>query len=339
VTHRRTLFLRRLMFVPLAAFVVVTFSFGLINLTPGDPAVLIGGDFASEERLTQIRTELGLDRPIHERYGSYIADLVIHQDLGTSFFTKLPVWDEIAQRLPDTVELIVMGLAVALAYGSLLGVASAYSRFRWLDRLSRLSVTVTQSTPDFLLGIVLIYVVFYLLGWAPAPLGRLGMLEQAPSQVTGFLLVDTVIAGDWRLFCSALHHSMLPVLTLGLFYSSHFAKTMRAVLVRSLESDQVEFARACGLPEWRVIGYAFRDVRTPVITYVGVLFAALFGGAAIVETIFAWGGLGQWAIEVILKLDIPAIQGFILVVGLLTLIVYFLLDIIVLMLDPRVKYE
>ena len=337
--RRAVLISRRLLFIPFAAFIVVTLSFGLINLTPGDPAAVIGGDFADDARLAEIRADLGLDKPLPERYGSYVHSLFIERDLGNSFFTQLPVWDEIWQRLPDTIELIAMGLIVAVLYGSLLGVVSAYFRRRWPDRLARLSVTITQSVPDFFLGILLIYVVFFALGWAPAPVGRLGILDRPPEEVTGSLLIDIFIARDWSLLLKALHHALLPVLTLGLFYSSHFAKTLRVVLSRSLASQQVEFARACGLSERKVLGYALREARTPIITYIGILFAALLGGAAIVETVFAWGGLGQWAIEVILKLDIPAIQGFILVVGLLTLAVYFVLDLLVVALDPRVSYE
>ncbi len=330
---------KRLLFIPIAVFIVVTLSFGLVNLTPGDPALLIAGDLAGDEQVAEIRAALGTDKPIPERYASYVKELFTERSLGTSFFTKRPVVDEITQRFPDTLELVVLGLLGALLYGTLLGILSAYFRRRSADSLSRLSVTITQSIPDFFLGLLLIYFVFYILGWAPPPVGRIGLLDRPPERVTGAIIADTIIARDWGLLRTALHHAMLPVVTLALFYSSHFAKTTRAVLGRALTSDQVEFARACGLSELRVVGYAFREARTPVVTYVGILFAALFGGAAIVETVFAWGGLGQWAIDAMLKLDVPAIQGFILVVGLLTLLVYLILDLIVVALDPRVSYE
>ena len=330
---------KRLLFIPVAAFIVITLAFGLVNLTPGDPALVLAGDFASDENVAEIRAELGTDKPVPERYADYVSELFTERSLGTSFFTKRPVWDEITQRFPDTLELVVLGLLGAVLYGTLLGTLSAYFRRRWPDSLSRLSVTITQSIPDFFLGLLLIYLVFYIIGWAPPPVGRIGLLDRPPERVTGAVILDTLIARDWGLLRTAFHHAMLPVVTLGLFYSSHFAKTTRAVLARALNSDQVEFARACGLSELRVIGYAFREARTPVVTYVGILFAALFGGAAIVETVFAWGGLGQWAIEAMLKLDVPAIQGFILVVGLLTLLVYLILDLLVVALDPRVSYE
>lgn len=337
--HRSGLIVRRILFVPVAVFIVISLAFGLINLTPGDPALVIAGDLATEDRVQEIRADLGLDRPLPERYLDYLHDLVVDRDLGNSFFTRRPVWDEITQRFPDTLELIVLGLTGAIVYGTLLGTLSAYFRRRWPDRLARLSVAVTQSIPDFFLGLLLIYVVFFLLGWAPVPVGRLGLLTGPPERVTGGVITDSIIAGDWALLKTALHHTMLPALTLALFYSSHFAKTTRAVLGRALASDQVEFARACGLPERTVIGYAFREARTPILTYSGILFAALFGGAAIVEIVFAWGGLGQWALDAILKLDVPSIQGFILVVGLLTIVIYLVLDLLVVFLDPRIQHE
>ena len=337
--HRSVALVRRLLFIPVAVFIVVTLAFGLVNLTPGDPALVIAGDLASDEQVAEIRAELGTDKPILQRYGSYVHELFVERSLGTSFFTKRPVWDEITQRFPDTLELIVLGLIGAVLYGTLLGVLSAYFRQRWPDIMSRLSVTITQSIPDFFLGLLLIYLVFYRIGWAPAPVGRLGLLDRPPERVTGAVILDTVIAREWGLLRTALHHAMLPTITLALFYSSHFAKTTRAVMGRTLTSDHVEFGRACGLSELKVIGYAFREARTPIITYIGILFAALFGGAAIVETVFAWGGIGQWAIDAMLKLDVPAIQGFILVVGLLTLLVYLILDLIVVLLDPRISYE
>ncbi len=337
--HRTGRVAKRLVFIPVAVFIVITLAFGLVNVLPGDPALLIAGDLASDERLAEIRAELGTDKPIPQRYGEYVHQLFVERSLGDSYFTKRSITDEIIQRFPDTLELVVLGLLGAVLYGTLLGVLSSYFRRRWPDRVSRLSVTITQSIPDFFLGLLLIYLVFYKLGWAPAPVGRLGLLDLPPERVTGAVILDTIIARDWGLLRTAAHHAMLPVITLALFYSSHFAKTSRAVLARAFTSEQVEFARACGLSEMKVVGYAFREARTPVLTYVGILFAALFGGAAIVETVFAWGGIGPWAIEAMTKLDVPAIQGFILVVGLLTLLVYLVLDLVVVALDPRVSYE
>ena len=329
---------RRLLFLPVAMFIVITLAFALINLTPGDPAEVIAGGLASPEQIDEIREDLGLNDPIGERYLDYLGDLA-NFDLGDSYFTSQSVWSEIRQRLPDSFELVVMSLIVAIIIGTAIGGVAAYFRNRLPDRAARVAISATQSVPDFFLGLLLIYVVFFRFGWAPAPVGRLGLLDSPPPVVTDGLIMDMIIAGNWDGLRSALYHSMLPVLALGVFYSAYFAKTTRAVLGPAFRSRQVEFARACGLPERKVIGYAFRQARTPIITYGAILLAALIGGGAIVEIVFAWGGLGQWAIERILKLDIPAIQGFILVVGLLTLAIYLALDILVAILDPRVTLE
>lgn len=329
---------KRLLFIPIAVFIVVTLSFGIVNLVPSDPVSEIAGGLATEQDAAEIRARLGLDDPLGERYVDYVSGLA-HGDLGRSFYSSRPVVDDLRQYLPNTLELVVLSLAVAVALGLALGIVAAYFRDRAPDRIARGVITTTQSIPDFFLGLLLIYVVFFTLGWAPAPIGRLDVLDAPPEHVTGALIFDSLITGQWQTFWSALHHAMLPVLTLAIFYSAYFAKTTRSAVATALGSHQVEFARACGLPERQVLGYALRDARTPILTYGAILFAALIGGVAIIETIFAWRGIGQWALTAILKLDIPAVQGFILVASLSTLLIYLVLDLLVGFLDPRVSYD
>lgn len=329
--------LNRLLLLPLGLFIVVSLTFALVNLTPGDPARAIAGGLADDATVAEIRSELGLDLPLGQRYVVYVSDLA-RGDLGTSFFTQRPITQEIWQRLPDSVELIVASLALATVLGLIIGGIGAYYRGRPADRASRLLTSAIQSIPDFFLGLVLIYFLFYLLGWAPPPVGRIGLMESRPPRITGAVLTDAVLAGDLQLARSALRHMVMPVLALGVFYSAYFAKTARAVLSGAFASRQIEFARACGLPPRTIWAYALRDARTPIMTYGAILFAVLIGGAAIVEIVFAWGGVGEWAVERILSLDIPAIQGFVLVAGMVTLLTYVVLDIIVAALDPRISY-
>jgi ABC-type dipeptide/oligopeptide/nickel transport system permease component len=329
--------LRRLALLPIGIFIVVSLSFGLVSIVPGDPARAIAGGLASEETLAGIRAELGLDQPFLTRYATYVSDLV-RFDLGRSFVTERPVRTEIWERLGDSIELIVMSLLLATALGLVLGGVGAYFRGRPVDKGTRFLTSALQSIPDFFLGIVLIYFLFFILDWTPAPVGRIGLVEVRPPVVTGGLLTDALIARDWAVFWSGVRHSIMPVLALGLFYSAYFAKTTRAVLGTAFASRQVEFARACGLPPRTIWMYALRDARTPIMTYGAILFAVLIGGAAIVEIVFAWGGVGQWAVERILALDIPAIQGFVLFAGVITLLTYVLLDILVARLDPRISY-
>lgn len=327
---------RRLLLLPISLLVLVTLSFGLVEMMPGNPAVSIAGNFASEDRIAEVEEELGLNDPLGERYVNYITSAV-QGDLGRSFFSNQPVADELVERVPATVEMIAGALIFAGVVGLLLGTLGAYFRRTWYDKFSRFSITLFQSIPDFLLALFLVYFLFFLWGIAPSPVGRLGLSAGSVDRVTGLLLVDTLLAGDLELFWQAVHHLMLPVLALGIVYSAYFGKTARSTMATALASPQVEFARAMGLPERQVVRYALVQARTPIMTYAAILFGALVGGAAIVETIFSWQGAGAWALDAVLRLDVPVIQGFILVAGAVTILVYLVLDVAIVMLDPRVR--
>ena len=329
---------KRVLFIPAGLLVVATISFALVHLTPGDPALQLTGGLATETQLAEVRTRLGLDIPIATRYVEYVRDLV-KLDLGTSYFTNRPIWREILDRLPNSLELVVMALFVATGWGLVLGYMGALYRERWPDRLSRTMIGFSQSVPDFFVALVLIYWFFFALGVVPAPVGRLGILAEAPPRVTGGIIVDSLIAGRWGLAFTAIKHSVLPVLTLGLIYSAYLARVARASLGTALESSAIEFAIACGLRRRTVIRYALHEAATPVLTYGAILFSALIGGAAIVEIVFSWNGLGQWGVQRILSLDIPAIQGFVVVVGFIALVTYLVLDIAVAIVDPRTRAQ
>jgi peptide/nickel transport system permease protein len=329
---------KRLIVIPISVFVVVSLASMLTELLPSNPALTILGDSASPDQVAMVNEQLGVNKPFFERYGDYWVR-VLHGDLGTSFFSHQSVWDEILQFLPNTIELIVLSLIVALLVGLIVGGLGAYFRNRLPDKASKTLTAVLQSTPDFLLALMLIYFVFYLTRIVPPPIGRLDVATTQPPQRTGFLFLDSLLAGDMTAFGNAAGHAVLPVAALGIAYAAYFAKTTRSAMGRSLAAPQVEFARACGLPEWRVVHYAFLAGRTPVLTYVAILFGSLLGGAAILETIFNWRGLGQWGLQGVLRLDVPVIQGFVMVCGLLTLLIFVALDIIVLALDPRISYD
>lgn len=327
----------RLGFLVAALFGLVTLSFLLVSVTPGDPAELIAGPMATTEQIEAIRADLGLDDSIATRYVDYLGGL-LKGDLGESYFTKRPITEEIADKLPATLELIILSVIFAAVVGIAVGALGAYFRGRWPDKVSRLGTGIFQAVPDFFLGLILIYFLFFLTGIAPAPSGRVGIAESGPDTVTGFYLIDSLIAGDFGLFMSAANHLMLPVLTLGLVYAAYFAKTARTTIGKALNSQQAQFARAMGLPERTVVRYAFVESRTTIITYAGVIFASLLGGEAIVERVFAWNGIGTWSLQGITKLDLPVVQGMVLIAGAITLIIYTLLDIVVGLLDPRIKH-
>jgi ABC-type dipeptide/oligopeptide/nickel transport system permease component len=292
---------------------------------------------ASQSQIDAIRADLGLDRGLWARYVDYIGG-VLHGDLGTSYFSHQPITSEIATRLPATLELIALSVLFAALFGVAVGCIGAYFRGKWLDKLGRLLTSVLQSVPDFFLGLLLIYFLFFVAGIAPAPTGQLGITATRPDKVTGFIPVDALIAGDTTTFVSALQHLVLPVLTLGLVYSAYFAKTARSTVSKALNSQQVQYARALGLRERSVLRYAFVEARGTIVTYAGVIFAALLGGEAIVERIFAWDGIGSWALQGILRLDVPVVQGMVVIAGTITLLTYTVLDIVVGLLDPRISH-
>lgn len=329
---------KRLIIIPVSVFVLVSLASVLTALLPSNPAATILGDAASPDQVARVNAHLGVDKPFHERYLDYWGN-VLRGDLGTSFFSGQSVRDEIFRFLPSTIELIVLSLAVALAIGMLIGTAGGYFRNRLPDKVSKTVTAGLQSTPDFLLALILIYFVFYVANLVPAPVGRLDLGVANPPRRTGFVFIDSLLAGQVGTFSDAAGHAILPVTALGVAYAAYFAKTTRSVMGRALVAPQVEFARACGLPERRVVYYAYLAGRTPILTYVAMLFGSLLGGAAILETIFNWRGLGQWGLEGVLRLDVPIIQGFVLACGLMTLVIFLVLDVLVLVLDPRISYD
>lgn len=328
---------RRLAFVPVAVLIVVTLSFFIVNLVPSDAARAKAGGTATEADVAIVKHQLGLDKDVWHRYADFMSNIFQHLSLGRSYYSERTVWSDVWQYLPSTIELIGLSLLMATIIGVGAGTIGAHFKERVPDVIVRGFVTITQAIPDFFLGQLLIFLIAVEAGWLAVPSGQVGLMDFPESPLTHAVLFDAVIQGQWGMAGTAFSHAILPVLTLGLFYSAYFAKTARSVVGRAFDSYQVEFARSLGLSDAKVLGYAFRQARTPIITYGSILFAALIGGAAIVETVFAWGGYGQFALDRILQLDIPEIQGFIMVGGLITLLVFLLLDILVIFLDPRVS--
>jgi peptide/nickel transport system permease protein len=328
--------LKRLVFIPVGVFGVFTLTFLLLNLVQSDPVTEIAGPSADQARLDAVTAQLGLDQSLWEQYLDSIKGLFTF-DLGTSWYTNAEVAGTVFGKLPATLELVFLSLVVSLIVGIGLGTLSAYQFDRGPDRLSKGLVTLLQVIPDFLLGLVLIYLLFYTWGALPSPTGQLGLLDTAPPDVTGAVMVDALIAGDWSAFSSAVQHAVLPVLALGVGHAALFAKMTRSILSASLRSHQVEFARACGLSAWKTYTYAIGAARTQLMTYAGILFAGLVGGDVIIEQLFAWDGIGSYIVARIQQHDIPMIQGAVLVLSLTTLLTLFVVDTLTTVLDPRIS--
>ncbi|MGR3795763.1 ABC transporter permease [Vannielia sp. SX4] len=320
-------------------FGVILITFLLTRALPGDPAVFFAGLMADEDTIAQIRAELGLDHSLPVQFLYYLRDL-LHGDLGNSLSTGRPVLTELMSRLPASLELTLAGLLLSMAIAIPLGVLAATRPGSWVDHLCRVLVTAGVSLPTFFTGLFLIYIFYYLLGWAPSPLGRLDFLYLSPPQVTGFYSIDAALAGDWEVFWASLRQMILPAITLSLFALAPIARMTRAAMLAALSGEYVRTARANGLGGARVIWvYAFRNAALPVLTTLGMVFSFLLGANVLVEKVFSWPGIGSYAIGALVASDYAAVQGFVLCMALLFVVVNLFIDVVLTLIDPRIGLE
>lgn len=281
--------------------------FLVLHAIPGDPAQLAAGPDAAEEDIAQIRANYGLDRPLHEQYFIYLRNLA-QGDLGTSFRTQRPVAEDIARTLPATVELAAAAMLIALLLGIPAGILSALRPGSLVDTTCTAVSVLGISMPGFFLGLLMMLLFAAELGWLP-PTGRGG-----------------------------IEHLVMPAITLGLPYVASFARITRSNMLDVLGEDYVRTARAKGLPRRAVVyKHALVNAAIPLVTLLGIYFGRLLGGAVIVETIFAWPGMGRYMIEAIAQRDIHVIQGTILVFALAIVLVNLLVDILYGLIDPRIS--
>ena len=279
-------FKRLLVAIPsLIGVVIVTFL--LTRALPGDPAAYFAGPAATKEAIEQIRVKLGLDKPLIVQFGNYVSDLA-KGDLGNSLTTGQPVGKEIKSRLPASAELTLLGLIVSMLIAVPLGIAAATKPGSLIDHACRVLSTAGVSLPVFFTGLIFVYVFYYLLGWSPAPLGRLDVFTSPPTSITGFYLIDSLLTWYMETFWSSLKQLLLPALTLAIFSLAPIARMTRASMLAVLASDFVRTARASGLSTYTVIvTYAFRNAMIPVVTTLGMVFSFLLGANVLVEKVFA----------------------------------------------------
>jgi ABC-type dipeptide/oligopeptide/nickel transport system permease component len=328
---------RRLLFIAPQLLGIVFVSFLLVKTIPGDPAVLMLGPTATPEAIASLRERMGLDQPVLIQFWIYLTNL-LQGDLGTSWQTTRPVLEDLLMRFPATLELVTLGLLIAVAIGLPLGVASAFNPGGIVGRVAETYGLLVGALPDFWLALVLIFVFYTVLGVAPAPLGRLDLIVLPPMQITGFYIVDTLLAGDWAAFRSAVSHLVLPVLTLGLINAGPILKMTQSTVEKMLESDFSRFEVLCGMPRPLVIRHALRNALPSVITIISVLYGFLIGGAVLVEIVFSWGGAGQYAVQGVLNADLYPVLGFVLFSAIFSLFVYLIVDLIYFVIDPRIGH-
>lgn len=309
--------------------------FAIARIIPGDPARIALGPSATPEQVQTLRERLHLNESLPMQYGYFIGDLA-RGDLGISLYTNRPVTTDIATFLPATLELIIVAGIMMIGIGLPLGVLSARYRGSWIDNGIRLISLLGVSAPSFVWAVILMLLFAYFLPIFPIA-GRISDTYFVPS-VTGFQMIDTLLAGNLKAFGSAAWHIVLPAFALALAGIGQAARLTRSNMVETYEKPFIEMAHSYGFPESRIARrYAFRPSLIPSLTIIGLDFAAMLGNAFLVESVFAWPGLSRYGVAVILRKDLNAIVGTVLVISALFLIVNIVVDLLIAFINPRIR--
>jgi dipeptide transport system permease protein len=333
-------FLAKRLLLAIPTFIaLMLLTFVAIRLVPGDPIEVRTGERGiAPERLEMLREEMGLNKPVLEQFVDYTSG-VLRGDLGISIVSQRPVLEEFLTLFPATVELTVLALLFATVFGVLFGVIAAANRGNPIDH-AVMGIAVTgYSMPIFWWGLLLVMLVSVSLDLTPVD-GRIDPIRFFIEPVTGFMLIDTLLAADQPgAFLDALHHLALPVLVLGTVPLGAIARMTRSSMLEVLNEDYVRTARAKGLPGRRIIGvHALRNALIPVVTAIGLQLGQLLAGAVLTETIFAWPGVGRWLVESIFRRDYPVLQGGIMLIATTVILVTILVDMTYGLINPRVRH-
>ncbi|TPI11208.1 ABC transporter permease [Mesorhizobium sp. B4-1-3] len=328
--------LRRLVLLAFVVAGVAVVTFTISHLIPGDPAQLIAGDKASAETLAHVRQELGLDKPVTQQFVIYVRQL-LSGDLGNSLRTRRPVATDIALFLPATLELGITALFMAILLGVPLGVLSAIFKDGPVDQAARAVSVAGISMPVFWFGLALIIVFYVKIPILPGS-ARIDLGVIPPPRVTGFFLIDSLVAGDLTAFRSTLYHLVLPAFVLAFANLGIITRQIRASMLDVLQEDYVRTARANGLSRSAIIlRHALPNALIPSVTLLGLAFGDLLYGAVLTETIFAWPGMGSYVVSSIQTLDFPAIMGFTIVASLGYVLINLAVDLTYMVLDPQIR--
>ncbi|WP_412050275.1 MULTISPECIES: ABC transporter permease subunit [unclassified Hoeflea] len=312
-------------------------AFAFIRLLPGDPIMLLAGERGVDPaRYAELQAMLGFDKSIPVQYYNYLVD-ILQGDFGTSIVTKRPVLDEFLTLFPATIELALCAIILATLIGIPAGVVAAVKRGSWLDQGLMGTALVGYSMPIFWWGLLLIILFSGILQWTPVS-GRISLIYFFP-QVTGFMLIDSLLSGQSGAFKSALSHLVLPTIVLATIPLAVIARQTRSAMLEVLGEDYVRTARAKGLPPRRVIGvHALRNALIPVITTIGLQVGVLLAGAILTETIFSWPGIGKWMVDSVFKRDYSVVQGGLLLIAGVIMIVNLIVDLLYGLINPRIRH-
>ena len=326
---------RLLTFIP-TFFGVTLISFSFIRLLPGDPIVVMAGERGlTEERYQELVKQFGFDQPLLKQYFDYLIG-VLQGDLGQSFVTKKPVWNEFFALFPATLELSICAMIFAVALGLPAGVIAAVNRGKFFDRALMSTALVGYSMPIFWWALLLIIVVSGMLQWTPVS-GRISLLYYF-DDTTGFMLIDSLLSGQKGAFWSAVHHLILPTIVLGTIPLAVIARQTRSAMLEVLSEDYIRTARAKGMSPYRVNGvHALRNALIPVITVIGLSVGTLLAGAILTETIFSWPGIGKWMVDSIFRRDYPVVQGGLMLIAVMVMIVNLSVDVLYGLINPKIR--
>ena len=334
VTH----LIRRLLLIIPMIIGITLILFIVTRMVPTDPlAVILTERTMDDPKAVAAATQRwGLDKPLPEQYIIYLKNLAMG-DMGTSFKTKNPVTQDLLDFLPATIELSICSFLFAFVVGLPLGIISAIKSGSFIDHFTRVFSLTGASMPPFWSGLLVLYVFYYKLQWAPGP-GRIDSRLTAPDTVTGFFLIDSLLAKDMTAFWSSVQHLILPSIILGWFTLALVSRMTRSSLLEVLSLDYVRTARSKGLSEFTVISrHALRNALIPLVTTLGLAFAGLMSGAIMTETIFSWPGIGRYAVQSSVNLDYPSLMGCTLVIAVIYMVVNLLVDVAYAVIDPRIR--
>lgn len=330
--------IRRLLLAIPALLGLMVLTFVLVRVVPADPAATLAGESATRQQIEDIRHKYGFDRPLYEQFAIYVGQ-VVSGDLGNSVFSNRPVAGDVRRTLPATLELIFVSLLLATLIGIPLGTLAAVRHNGLLDHVVRVATVGGLAVASFWFAIMLQLLFSMELEWLPLR-GRIGVNIGAPPTVTGFFLIDSLLAGSWDQFVSSLRHIAMPAITLAVPALATIARFARAGVLDTLQRDFVQYETAVGYPRHRIVWiYVLRNSVIAAVTQVGLLFGALVSSAVAVEAIFDWPGLGSYAVQAILSSDYKAVLAVTLVVGVIYAIINILVDLVHGLLDPRVAEQ
>ena len=330
-------FLRFLPVIALTYLGLLAVTFFIGRVVPVDPVLAVLGDRATEDQMAQMREAMGLNQPLWEQFGRYVVK-VAQGDLGVSVLTARPVLDDIIRVFPATIELATMGIIIGVGVGVPLGVWAAVRRGRLADQLVRVMGLIGYSVPIFWLGLMGLVLFYAKLDWVSGP-GRIGIaFAYSVPTVTGLVLVDSALAGEWLAFRSAMSHLALPAGLLGYFSLAYISRMTRSFMLKELSQEYIVAARAKGLSEATIIWrHALRNAAVPLVTVIALSYAGLLEGSVLTETVFAWPGLGLYITNSLQNADMNAVLGGTLVVGSIFIALNLFSDLMYRLLDPRTR--